>query len=170
MAIKTTDIEIINAMRLGVDYSFKVAIRSFSLRLRPLSISENIQVIQNAADRMSSIPEALKNRLTENALIAKETIKIASTSDVGATDSQITDLVMDRMTPDELQTLFKQYVAQCDRVNPSLEKMTRADIDALIETVKKNANDREGLALQLIGLSHLQLHNLALCLLDPNGD
>ena len=46
---------------------------------------------------LARVPEGMRSRLTENSLIAKETLKIASTSDVGANDAQITDLVMDHM-------------------------------------------------------------------------
>ena len=61
--------------------------------------------------------------------------------------------------------LFKQYVAHCDRVNPELEKMAPADLDALIDALKKSANAPEVLALRLTELSVSQLHNLALYLL-----
>lgn len=169
MAIRTADIPQLNEMRLGVDYFFTVTLRRFKLRVRPLSISENVQVVGNVSETLARVPENLRSRLTENSLIAKETLKLASTSDVGANDAQITDLVMDHMTPDELQVLFKQYVAHCDRVNPELEKMDPADLDALIDALKKSAPDPEVLALRLTELSVSQLHNLALSLLT-RGD
>lgn len=165
----STDIEQIDAMRLGVDYSFVIKIRAFQLRVRPLSISENVQIAGEVAERLTDIPESLRNTLTQHTILAKETIKVASTSDVGANDPRITDYILDRMTADEVHSLFKQYVAACDRVNPSLERMKPEDLDNLIAALKKNARDQEALDSQLIELSHLQLHSLVASLL-PKGD
>jgi hypothetical protein len=162
MGLATSDIDQISAMRMGVDYSFLISLRKFSLRVRPLSIMETIRVAQDVNRALAEMPEEARIALSQHTLIAKETIKLASTSDVGATDFKITDLIMDRMTPDEMQLLFKQYTANCDRVNPCLDLMSRADIQALVDDLKKNAKTREDLALRLIELSLSQLHNLAL--------
>ena len=161
MTIATSSIDQISAMRMGVDYSFTIELRKFSLRVRPLAISETVKVVSAVSEALSAVPQNMRTILAENLLIAKETIKLASTSDVGSSDVRITDYVMDRMTPEELQTLFKEYVANCDRVNPSLDLMTPAKLEELISTVKKNARTPEDVALQLTALSLSQLRSLA---------
>lgn len=159
--IQTSDISQIAAMRQGVDYSFTIPLRGFNLRVRPLSMSENIQVLQAVADRLAALPKTAHSLLNENAILAKETLKLASTSDVGRNDGTITDLMMDHMTPDEIQALFKGYVGNCDRCNPSLDLMTPTQVTELIDALKKSAPSREALALRLTEQSFSRLSNLA---------
>lgn len=159
-------IEQIDQMRAGVDYSFPIVVRGFELMVRPLAIVETVRVAQKVAEAMKSIPESARNRLTEHTYLAKETIILASTSDVGVSDARITDLILDRMTPDELSFLFKQYVGVCDRANPALELMEPAELKGLVEELKKKAAEApEELGLQLIELSQSQLLNVATSLL-----
>lgn len=128
----------IDAMREGIDYHLEISLRGFAMTVRPLTIMETMQIASIVQEKLSGVPEHARNRLTENIILAKETLKISSTSDVGKNDYRLTDLMMDKMTPDELQSLFKQYVFACDRVNPILEKMPREQIDQLVAEVKKN--------------------------------
>lgn len=156
-------------MRMGVDYSFMVEIRQYRLRLRPLSIKETVEVAASVSDKIRSLPDTMKRSLTESVLLAKETIKVASTSDVGVKDERITDMIMDQMTPDEMQFLFNQYTRECEKCNPSVETMSSADILALVADIKKKSGTPEALALQLIGLSHLQSFSLIHYLLSNVG-
>ncbi len=159
-------IEQIDQMRAGIDYRFPVMVRDFQLMVRPLSIVETVRVAQKVAEAMKGIPDSARNRLTEHTYLAKETLVIASTSDVGVNDQRITDLILDRMTPDELSYLFKQYVQVCDRANPALESMSIQDLKDMVEGLKKKAEEEpEELVLLLTELSHFQLLNVATSLL-----
>lgn len=131
-------IEQLDQMRSGVDYKMPVRIRNYSIMLRPLSIMEEVEVIAEVTDRYASLPENYKNRVSENLLQAKESLKLASTSDVGTKDPKITDYILDRMTNTEIQYLWKQYIAACDRVNPSFDKMSEDELKELLDKVKKN--------------------------------
>ena len=149
-------IEQLDAMRVGTDYRLKVKIRGFEMYVRPLSISETIQVTANAQEKLALLPTNARNTLTEHTIIAKETLKLASTSDVGLDDIRITDLILDRMTNDEVHYLFKQYIAATDKCNPALELMDTKELKTLVSDIKKNKQDPE-LVSHLTALSFSQL-------------
>jgi hypothetical protein len=167
--VTVLDTEFLEAMRLGVDYSFVVAVRGFKLRLRPLSISETVRVMGEVADDIAALPPAQRRPLTESVILTKKTLIAASTSDVGVSDVKVTDYMLDRMTPDEMQYLYKQYLDGCDKVNPSLEKLPLDQIVAAVEALKKSAQDPEALDSQLTSLSRSHLLNL-MCYLLTKGD
>lgn len=147
-------IDQIDAMRMGVDYRFRIVCRGFSMSARPLSIGESVEVGTKVSQRLNEMTEFEKNRLNEHSLLAYETLVLASTSDYGTNDPKISEYILKRLTPDELSFLFKQYVAECDKVNPCLEMMDAKDIRPLVEALKKSP--KEDLASQLIGLSFTQ--------------
>lgn len=153
-------IDQIDAMRMGVNYRLPLKIRGFQMTVRPLAIQETLQVAATVQDELSKLPSNAQNRLSEHFILAKETLKLASTSDVGRNDPRITDLILTQMTNDELHYLFKQYVAACDRVNPALEMLTPSDIQTLVDDLKKN-KDKTDLELALIELSFSDLVSLA---------
>lgn len=163
----------LEAMRLGVDYTFEVKVRGFSLVLRPLAIVETIDVTNRVIDRVNnelkSRPHGVLNPIFEQTMMAIETLMMASTSDVGANDPRITAYVLERCSADELNSIFKEYVAGCDKVNPSLDRMSVDEIELIVEQVKKNPDWEKMPLLPLIGLSHSQLANVALHLLTK-GD
>lgn len=128
----------IEDLRAGVDYRFKVTLRKFSIWLRPLSIYEINMVAATVSERMEQMSTHQRQQLTEHTLVASETLKIASTSDVGATDYRITDAIIERMTAEEINALFKEYVAITDKCNPVLELMPPAVLNSMIEDLKKN--------------------------------
>lgn len=104
-------IDQLSAMRMGVDYRLEVKVRGFKILVRPLAISETLQVASAVQTELRKLPPDAQNRMTEHVILAKETLKLASTSDVGKNDPHITDLIMMNMTNDEIHFLFKQYVA-----------------------------------------------------------
>lgn len=143
----------LEAMRQGVDYRMPVQVRGFSITLRPLSIMEQMQVAATVVENYNKLPTPAQNRLTENILKVKETLMIASTTDVGTNDPKITEYIVDRMTNDELQSLWKSYISACDRVNPSLDEMTMEQVNEIVDQVKKSPD-------LLIELSFLELINV----------
>lgn len=158
----------IEAMRWGTDYHFEVKIRDFSITLRPLSIKETIDVTNRVIQRVNSEPLNAQNPLFEQTIMAHETLVLASTSDYGTNDPKITAYVLERFTADELNAIFKQYVAGCDKVNPSLERMSAEEIESLVDGIKKNPDWAQNPLLPLIGLSLSQLANITLHLLTKN--
>ena len=131
------DIPQLDAMRLGTDYRQSINVRGFTLQVRPLAISESLDVASTVVTELNKLPEAARNQMTEHFLVAKETLKKASTSAPGMTDLQITDHMLMAMTNDEVHFLFKQYVVSCDKVNPALEVMSEADLKALVDELKQ---------------------------------
>lgn len=160
-------IEQLDAMRLGVDYRLKIKVRGFEIMVRPLAIQESLQVASSVQMELAKLPKDAVNRLTEHFILAKETLKLASTSDVDKNDPKITDYVLSRMTNDEIHFLFKQYVSVCDKVNPALETMSPEEIQILVDELKKNSS-KEELDLQLIELSFSQLLSLVSHFLAKN--
>lgn len=160
------------AMRAGIDYRIPVKIRGFKIMLRPLSMLETQQVAATVKEKMEEAPESWRNSLTESAIRAKETIKLASTSKPGAGDFKIHDVTLDEMTADEALFLYKQYLAVCDKANPALERMPSKDLQALVEAIRapfavdpSKKNDpvaQEELVSALTELSFTQLVNVCL--------
>lgn len=156
MDLRSEGFGAIEDMRLGVDYTGTIKLRGFQVSVRPLSMAETLQVENNCQIAFSKMPEPSKTQLRWNHFYAKETLKLATTSDLDKNDSQLTDPILDRMTPEEVQALMKQYVAFVDRVNPVLENVNNKEtLGALIEQVKKNPSQLTELSLsQLTALCH----------------
>lgn len=143
----------LDAMRMGTDYRFPCSIRGYSVVLRPLSNAETCQVAAEVMADLLKLPPSMQNPMQENTMLARRTLELASTSDVGMTDYKLPELVSSRMTNDELNFLFKQYVDVCDRVNPSLETLKPGELDKLVEALKKNPSERTELTRsQLLSL------------------
>jgi hypothetical protein len=157
--MKPDRIEILEAMRQGVDYRAEVTIRSQKFRLRPLANAETIQVADTVNEILMGLPIHKRHKLTEHTLVARETLKMASTPEYGINSPTITDYVLERMTNDELHGLYEEYVRICDRVNPKLETLPEDEVRALVEELKKNRGSAQ-LDLLLIECSSLQLANV----------
>jgi len=152
--MQEVQIEQIQAMRMGVDYRHKISIRNFSIFVRPISISETIEVAQSVSERFERMPINGRTMLAEHTFLAQETLKRASKpSPDSPEEPKITDYIMNKMTPDELSYLHKQYVAVMDKVNPSLEVLGIDEVKEMAEKVKKNPS-------VAIELSFLELVNL----------
>lgn len=130
--------DILTAMRLGTRARFLVKIRSYEISLRPLTVAETLQLASEVAQEVSQKPEHLRNALTEHVVFSLKTLALASTSDVDRNDPKITEFVLQRLTPDELAHLFKEYCAGVDRVNPSLEELSIDRLRELVAMAKKN--------------------------------
>jgi hypothetical protein len=116
---------------------------------------------------MNTLPAHAKNSLSENVALAKEYLKIASSSDVGKNDYKIWDYQMDRMTPEEIQYLYRQYLDAKESVNPSLETMSPEELNSLVETLKKSPGAADWASL-MIGLSRSQLVSLCRSLIHAD--
>ncbi len=128
----------LDEMRLGVAYRGTIRLRGFTMECRPLSIAETIQVASEVRAEMDKLPPAHLMSLTEATLLAQKTLMQASTTEPDSKDYAFSELIARRMTPDELQALYNQYVDLCNRVNPELEMLPKEKVDELVEAVKKN--------------------------------
>lgn len=149
------EIDQLSAMRLGVDYSEIITCRKFSLKVRPLSMLETLQVAQETQQEMALKDEFSRHRLSENEIYARQTLIKATSSDVGANDSQLTDYIVQRMTAEEFQYLFKQYVAVVDKKNPCLELLKGEELQKLVDALKKSPEETLGLHLTELSFSEL---------------
>lgn len=144
----------LDAMRQGVDYRLEIKCRNFSVSVRPLTMKETVDVATKVNDNILRLPESARTRLMESTLLAKETLKLATKNDIDSTDEpRLTDYIMDRMTPEELQFIHRQYVQAIDKVNPVMERITKERLDELVEAIKKNES-------ALIDLSFLEMANV----------
>lgn len=159
----------IDAMRMGVDYRFPIRVRNFTVLVRPVSMGETVQIYQEVAMYLENLQGVARNSIAEKTSHAKQTLMYASMTDVGTNDPKLTGPIIDRMTPDELIGIFKQYVAGCDRVNPSLERMPPEELAELIAELKKKQLPPDELALVLTELTLSQLASMANYLLTK-GD
>lgn len=143
----------LDSMRMGVEYRFKVEMRGFAITLRPISMMETVTATQETAEYLEGLPVIARNRIAENVVYAKKVLMVASTSAPGVNDYKITGHIIDRMTPDEVSFLFKEYVSGCDKVNPGLEDLPADVVERLADQVKKTPS-------QAIELSFLELVNV----------
>lgn len=157
----------IDAMRMGVDYSFMVALRQFKVSLRPLTGLEVTNAWGAVADHLQTVPQHRRTKMLEDYWLSREILKTASSPFGPKTVPSITDPLLDAMTQDEVIALFKEWNATCDRVNPQLEIMPIEQLKDLVEEVKKNPPSDT--AYQLTQLSFGQLVSLATYLLTK-GD
>lgn len=131
--------DVLTALRLGVDYSFTVKVRGLELRMRPLSISEQVGVTNDAAEEMSVKPKSAQNAMTEASLLAIRTLELASSE--GPNSKVLGRLqahVLQRMTNDELMALYRAYSDGCDKLNPAMETISPDQLDELADAAKKN--------------------------------
>ena len=151
----------LEAMRMGVDYSYPARVRGLTIMLRPLTIAEYLEMAHTIVLEMSKMPEHMRTAVMEDTIKAKETIKRASQTSSTKYDPQIFDATLNNMTSDELLAFYKQYLECMDKVNPMLELLPPEEMENLVASLKKK---REDLASQLIQLSFSErvslLHHL----------
>lgn len=140
-------------MRMGSDYKFTIKLKQFSVVLRPLSMDEFVNVTMETAEYLESLPPVARNRLSENTILAKKILVLASTSEPDMGDFKLTESLLGRMTNDEVSYLYNEYCVICDKVNPKLEELPIEEVDRLVDMVKKSPS-------QAIELSFLELVNV----------
>jgi hypothetical protein len=145
--------DILEAMRMGVNARFPVKLRSFEVALRPLTIAETVQIAGEVGEELARKPNITRNAITEHVIFSIKTLALASTSAPNKGDQKLTEYVLQSLTPDELHYLFKEYCAGNDKLNPSLEKLSVEKLNELVAFSKKNPS-------ALIELSFLELVNL----------
>ena len=150
---------ILDLMRMGVDARVKVSLRDYEGYLRPLSVIELVRVGQDVYEMLGKLPVSARNAITEHTLTAQHMLQAASTSSPDKHDPQLPVATLQMLTSDEMMHLFKQYVAECDKINPSLETIKPERLAELVEIAKKNP-------LILIEYSFLELVNVCRALIE----
>lgn len=150
-------IDQLSAMRAGVAYRELIRCRNLTLEVRPLSMLETLQVANEVQGELARVGN-VGNRLLEHEHLARLTLIKATTSDIGKDDPKLTDLIVQKMTPEEISYLHKQYVAVVDKKNPALELLPVEDLKDLVEALKKSPPTELG--LHLTELSFLELASL----------
>jgi len=131
-------LDILRAMRSGVDYYHVIKVREFRLKVRALSISEKINIMTELQENLETADPKLRTKLNEEIEIAKRTIILASTSDIDKNDPKITDYILSRMTSGEILALYKDYVSWEEIISPDMEEMPMEKIMGYVEALKKN--------------------------------
>lgn len=137
--MRSSDFPDLEAMRQGINYRFPVACRGKSWQLRPLSSIEIIQSASETSDRLSKLPEGQQNGITTSLLNAMYQLEKASSEDVGQ-PGNLTVVMLERMTPDEVNHIWKQYVRITDKVNPDIEDVPAEELENIVEGLKKNSD------------------------------
>lgn len=137
--MKTIDFPELALMRDGIDYRFTIRCRKLEVPVRPLCNLEIIQASAAAAEAFEKLPDNQRITLSASLLNAMYHLERASSSDVGERGS-LTLQLLQMMTSEEVNHLWKQYVRVTDRVNPSFEDMSAEDIEATVESLKKNSD------------------------------
>jgi hypothetical protein len=163
--VKQSDFPQLELMRQGIEYRFDISCRDFKVKVRPLSNLEVIEATTNAADAFMKMPENKRISITSSLLNAMYQLEKASSADIGDT-ATLSMTLLQHMTPDEINHLWKQYVRVTDRVNPSFEEMTTDKIQELVDELKKNSDKPS----QLIELSISNLIAVCQHLLKPSAE
>lgn len=147
----------LDAMRMGTEYRMEIALRGFKMPVRPLAMSEIVQIHHKVAEYVGTLPVSARTAQNEHYYAAREYLKAASTEDIGRGEVRIGDPVLDRMTVDEVMHLYRQYINTVDKANPSLEFLNSEDIQRLVEEVKKKPEQLDSAVTEL---SFLELVSL----------
>jgi hypothetical protein len=154
-------------MRQGVDQRFLVRMRGFSMLVRPLSIYEQNLVASEVLADLERKPKSQQNNMMETSLLAIKSLAKASTSDIDKTDPQVGEIELQRLTAQEIEFLWAEYVSACEKLNPRLEVMTPKEVNDLVEECKKK---EDGVELALAKLSFWQVWNIARHLSTTPGE
>jgi DNA-directed RNA polymerase subunit F len=141
----------LDAMRQGTNYRIKIVVRQFVAYLRPLTMDETTKVVSEVAAYLSTVPQERRTPIFENGVLAKYTLKLASTSDEDKEDPQLGDLLLGKLTPDELQSIWKQYQKGLEMCDPDLEELPPEKLKEMVEDLKKNPSTMTELSFWELG-------------------
>jgi len=137
--------DILAALRMGIDYVFTIKLRALEVKVRPLSLVEHVNVVNDVQAEMSKKPSTSQNSLTESSLLAARILELASTDPLPGAQPRLPAALLERMTNDEVASLHKAYIAGCDILDPSVEELTEDRLMELVEAAKKNDGALAGL-------------------------
>lgn len=154
--MKTIDFPQLALMREGIEYKFEIKVRSFVVKVRPLTNLEIIEATAKAAEAYEMMPEKTRSSISLSLMLAMYQLERASSPDIGEIGALSMPL-MQLMNNEELNSLWKQYVRVTDLINPSFENMDSEEVEKVVEELKKNSD-------QLSRLTDLSISQLiAVC-------
>jgi hypothetical protein len=131
-AIVSAD-DMLKKLRAGVKEISEINIRGLSFVVRIISINEMLDIRAKA----KSIASTRNGDITlENALVQQLTLIAASTINKGAPG--LPESFLSKVSLSELTLIYEEYLKFYDDCNPSLERIGQAQMEALIEAIKKN--------------------------------
>jgi hypothetical protein len=143
--------DILTALRMGVDYRFTIKLRQLELMVRPLSMSERVAMVNDVTQEISTKPKASQNSLTESSLLAIRTLELATTPEPGSKVAPtLPAAISQQMTSDELSAMYGAYQAGCDILDPAAEQLTTEKLTLLVDEAKKNLSGLTGLPPALL--------------------
>lgn len=163
MANPNAEYPSLHLIRQGVDYRFKIRCRDLEMTVRPLSIAEEDLIAQEVSESMEDLPVARRTSMRQSMMLSIKKLEMAQTSEPGKNDAKVFQIELQRMTPGEIDFLFKQYVAGADKLNPIFDRLGPAQLEAIVDHLKKNSSVRE---MTLIESSFFHLVDLCLHLLN----
>lgn len=138
--------DILGALRMGVDHTFTIKVRTLQFAARALSVHERIRIVNDVAADMSVKKPSEQNGLTESCLFAIRTLELATTPEPNSKIApRLPAALLERMTNDELSALYNAYQAACDILDPAVEELKEDQLHALVEEAKKNHSALIGL-------------------------
>lgn len=155
---------LIDQLRAGVEYKFIISIRNLRLEMRPLTINETTTVAKLVQDKMNFLPPTQRTGLEEHVLMARETLRVASSSQPGG-PQLLQDAFFGRLTNDELKGLYSEYARVVENCNPCLETMPQEKFEQVVEVLKKSPKDE--MVSELLSLSYSHILQLTVYLLTP---
>ena len=147
-------LDLLDAMREGVAFSFELHIRKATIRLRPLSSAEQRSIYSQVNTQVLHARKQGNEMTNFEADLARAqgTLIMASSDEYGK-NPQLGPYQLDRMTSDEILYIYREYLAMLDKVSPSLETFEAEEAKALVELLKKNKD-------QLNELTYKQLRGI----------
>lgn len=144
---------LLEALRMGVEYTFTIRLRGLAVPMRPLSITERVRVINDVAHELSMKRAEEQTNITQSSLLAIRMLEMGST-DANAKSPKLTAHVLSQMTNDEVIALYNAYIEGCEKLDPALETISEEELLKLIDHAKKNDS-------ALTGFSRPQLESVA---------
>lgn len=128
----------LDAMRRGVEYRFPVKVRRKVIMMRPLSIDEHAKITAETVEQLAMLPSTQKTSMKEHLIYTAALIERASTSDTQGKDPRLTEMLVNEMTPEEVQHIYQQWLDGCKLCDPALEHLTKDRVEDLVAGIKKN--------------------------------
>lgn len=144
-------------IRAGIQNRFPITLRKFTVMVRPLSVLEETQISEAVASELSSMPSHLQLSMRQTASLAIKKLEMAQTSDVGKSDGKMFASELSQLSAGEIDALFKEYIAGCDKLSPTREQLGQEKLVEIVDALKKSTQDME---MILTELSFFQLRDI----------
>lgn len=158
MPLSIQDLE---KLRMGIQNRCNPVVRGVTFTFRPLTISETTDVTSRAMQIFNGLKPHEKHTINESRIISILTLIQASCLDAARAVPGVTEDTLNMLTADELGYLFREYQQMTAACNPEIEQLPVAELQQLVEDLKKNPQ-------RLTELSSLQLLNLVRYLLTKS--